>query len=92
MSTNVTKRFFISGRVQGVFYRESTRKKALQLGLSGWVKNLSDGRVECVACGEVSAMQALERWLYKGPITAKVTEVIASEIEHEALAGFQILR
>lgn len=92
MSNNVSKHFLISGRVQGVFYRESTRKKALQLGLSGWVKNLSDGRVECVACGEVSAMQALERWLHKGPITAKVTAVIASEIKHETLEGFRVLR
>lgn len=88
----MTKHFFISGRVQGVFYRESTRKKAMQLGLSGWIKNLSDGRVECLACGEVNAMQALEQWLRKGPMTAKVKEVIASEIEHETLEGFQILR
>lgn len=68
-------RFLVSGRVQGVFYRASTREQAMALGLSGYAKNLPDGRVEVVASGEASAIDALERWLWRGPSAAKVTEV-----------------
>lgn len=68
-------RFLVSGRVQGVFYRASTREQALALGLSGYAKNLPDGRVEVVASGEASAVDALERWLWRGPAAADVTQV-----------------
>ena len=68
-------RFLVSGRVQGVFYRASTREQAQALGLSGYAKNLPDGRVEVVASGEDSAIDALERWLWRGPVAAEVTQV-----------------
>lgn len=68
---------FISGRVQGVFFRANTRKKALDLGLTGWVKNLRDGRVEAVFEGDESAVKKIVEWCHKGPPHAKVTNVDA---------------
>lgn len=71
----VAARFFISGRVQGVFYRAGTREQALELGLSGYARNLPDGRVEVLAGGDPAALDALERWLWKGPPAASVAAV-----------------
>ncbi len=68
-------RFLISGRVQGVFYRASTREEALRLGLSGSAVNLPDGRVEVLAEGEPAALDALEQWLHGGPPAARVDGV-----------------
>jgi acylphosphatase len=58
---------FVSGRVQGVFYRASTRDKAVGLGLTGWVKNLDDGRVECLFEGDESALTHILEWCRTGP-------------------------
>lgn len=66
---------FISGRVQGVFYRSNTRKRALELGLTGWVKNLRDGRVEAVFEGEESRIQQIIDWCHAGPSHASVDKV-----------------
>jgi acylphosphatase len=60
-------RFRVSGKVQGVFYRASTREQALALGLTGYARNLPDGAVEVLACGDARAIEALERWLWQGP-------------------------
>ncbi|RDI97790.1 acylphosphatase [Dyella solisilvae] len=68
-------RFLVSGRVQGVFYRASTREQAVMLHLSGYARNLPDGRVEVVAGGDASALDALERWLWQGPPAAQVDAV-----------------
>ena len=68
-------RFLVSGKVQGVFFRASTREQALKLGLHGHAKNLPDGRVEVLAEGDASAIDALERWLHVGPPMAKVESV-----------------
>ncbi|MCH8553347.1 MAG: acylphosphatase [Natronospirillum sp.] len=65
----------VSGRVQGVFYRGSTQQTAQSLGLTGWVRNLSDGRVEIVAEGEPEQLQKLYDWCHAGPIAAKVSGV-----------------
>jgi acylphosphatase len=73
--TAICRRFLISGRVQGVFYRSSTQHKAIALGLRGWVRNLADGRVECLACGEAGELEELEKWLEIGPEYAKVTNI-----------------
>lgn len=81
-------RFLVSGRVQGVFYRASAREQALMLGLVGYAKNLPDGRVEVLACGSESAIEALERWLWRGPSTAKVTEVQREAWSGAAPKGF----
>jgi len=66
---------FISGVVQGVFYRKSTLQKATDLELRGWVRNLEDGRVECMVYGNEDMLLELLRWLGKGPIKAKVERV-----------------
>lgn len=83
-------RFLVSGRVQGVFYRASAREQALTLGLSGYAKNLPDGCVEVLVCGSESAIEALERWLWRGPATAKVTEVRREAWSGTAPKGFSI--
>ena len=72
----ICKRYFVSGRVQGVFYRSSAMQQAKQLSLLGWVRNLSDGRVECLACGELEVLVDFEKWLEIGPQYAKVTNIV----------------
>ena len=71
--------FLVSGKVQGVFFRASTREQALKLGLRGHAKNLPDGRVEVLAEGDSSALDALERWLHVGPPMAMVESVTRSD-------------
>ena len=81
-------RFLVAGRVQGVFYRASTREQALRLGLTGHARNLPDGRVEVVAHGEAAALDALERWLWQGPAAADVESVGREACEDDAPHGF----
>ena len=71
----ITLHAFVSGRVQGVWFRQSTKEQAGSLGLNGWVRNLDDGRVEVMASGEDKAVRHLEAWLAKGPELANVAEV-----------------
>jgi acylphosphatase len=66
---------FVSGRVQGVFFRASLAREAERLQLTGYVKNLSDGRVEFLAFGEPLAIDRLKQWSYVGPPMAKVSDV-----------------
>ena len=66
---------FISGRVQGVFYRAGTRDMAEQLGLTGWVKNTSDGRVEAIFEGEESTVKDMITWCHQGPRFSDVSNV-----------------
>lgn len=68
-------RCFVTGRVQGVFFRESTRQEAESLGVTGSAANLPDGRVEVLACGEEPAVRALVDWLWQGPRLAEVEDV-----------------
>ena len=75
------RRFLVEGRVQGVFFRESTRRVAEQLGLTGHAINLPDGTVEVVASGDADALAALERYLHDGPTMAAVTNVIVEDID-----------
>jgi len=84
---------FISGKVQGVFFRSSTKDKAEELGLSGWVQNLSDGRVEAVFEGEKQVVDKMVEWCRKGPESARVTgiEIIVEEYKGE-FKGFLLLR
>ena len=70
--------FRVEGRVQGVWFRESTRQQAEPLGIRGFAINRADGSVEVLACGEADALDALAAWLRKGPPMATVTSVTAS--------------
>ena len=81
-------RFVVSGRVQGVFFRASARDEALRLGLTGHAKNLPDGSVEVVACGDDAALMQLERWLGHGPPLARVSRVQRSTAEIAAPERF----
>jgi acylphosphatase len=88
MSGTVSRRCFVSGRVQGVYFRGSTATRARALGVTGYAHNLADGRVEVLACGEAAAVQALCEWLRRGPPTARVVEVVVEEAEDTAPAAF----
>ena len=83
-------KFLVSGRVQGVWYRDSTRRQAEQLGISGSAVNLPDGRVEVIACGESGAVDQLASWLHQGPPAAKVTSVSSESIAIKPPGGFSI--
>ena len=71
----IARRCFVAGRVQGVFYRASTRNRAETLGVTGHARNLTDGRVEVLACGTPEAVDALCAWLWQGPPSAHVSAV-----------------
>jgi acylphosphatase len=77
----ICKHWFISGRVQGVFFRASTARRAMDLQLTGYAKNLPDGRVEVLVCGEPASVDALCDWLWEGPPVARVTNVVIREVE-----------
>jgi acylphosphatase len=81
-------RFFVSGRVQGVFFRASTRNEALRLGLVGYARNLADGRVEVLAQGEAVALTGLEAWLRQGPPMARVDALQREPVEDGHYATF----
>ncbi|MCU7960487.1 MAG: acylphosphatase [gamma proteobacterium symbiont of Bathyaustriella thionipta] len=80
--------FIVSGRVQGVFFRLSTRQKARQLEISGHAINLPDGMVEVLACGKSEALDALEAWLWQGPPAAQVSDVSRKHSNNKAPTGF----
>jgi acylphosphatase len=84
-----TARFLVEGRVQGVFFRASTREQALALGVAGHARNLDDGRVEVLAGGRAEALDALEQWLWQGPPAAEVTAVDREDLPEEELRGFR---
>ncbi|MDN5780938.1 MAG: acylphosphatase [Luteimonas sp.] len=79
-----TARFLVSGKVQGVFFRASTREQARRLGLSGHARNLADGRVEVVASGADDAVEALAQWLQHGPPAARVDAVQREDFDADA--------
>lgn len=87
----VARRCFVSGRVQGVYFRASTRDQARLLGLLGHARNLDDGRVEVLVVGRPDAVATLLDWLGKGPPSARVDRVEVFEIEGgEAPDGFHV--
>ena len=86
----VHRRCVVKGRVQGVFFRDSTRQYALQLGVDGSASNLSDGSVEVIASGDEDAVHSLCEWLWQGPKMASVTSVECQDYEGDCQAGFVI--
>ncbi|TBU89992.1 acylphosphatase [Phytopseudomonas dryadis] len=81
---------YISGRVQGVGFRQSTASMADSLGLSGWVRNVADGRVELLFEGDDSAVQQMATWLETGPRAARVASVELQEHAWQGIAGFVV--
>jgi acylphosphatase len=75
---------FVSGNVQGVFFRQKTKQQAESLGVNGWVRNLPDGRVEAVFEGEAEAVKALVEYCHHGPSSARVENV---EVNYENHRG-----
>ncbi|MHB8137629.1 MAG: acylphosphatase [Smithellaceae bacterium] len=75
---------YISGRVQGVFFRAETQRTAMNLRLTGWVRNMEDGRVEAVFEGEGQDIDKMLTWCHTGPPGARVDQVV---IEEEPCAG-----
>lgn len=86
----IARRIVVSGRVQGVFFRDSTRSTAQTRGVAGWVRNCSDGTVEAHLEGEEDAVESVIRWARSGPRQADVTGVDVTEVEPEGLEGFAI--
>jgi len=83
-------RCFVSGRVQGVFFRASAREEAHRLGVSGYARNLPDGRVEVLACGEPDRLSRFRRWLREGPPHATVTDLQCADVEEDPPPGFSV--
>ena len=83
---------YVSGKVQGVYYRQSTQEQADRLELDGWVRNLADGRVEVLLEGEEDAVRELAGWLEQGPAEAKVTGVELQEQPLQGITGFIVRR
>jgi acylphosphatase len=86
----VRKRVLVSGRVQGVFFRDTCRRLATRLGVRGWVRNLADGRVEAVFEGPPEAVHRLVEWARQGPQSAVVDDVTVHTERPEGLAAFSI--
>jgi acylphosphatase len=83
-------RCLVGGRVQGVFFRASAREQALRLGLTGYARNLPEGRVEVLACGPAEAVGRLREWLRTGPPHAEVTGVACEPLPYQPFPGFHM--
>ena len=84
------RRFTVAGRVQGVWFRDSTRQQAEKLSLTGYARNMPDGTVDVVACGDDDAIESLFEWLHHGPRLANVTSVREREAPDDVYPGFAI--
>ncbi len=80
----------VTGRVQGVFFRQSAADRARELGVSGWVRNCPDGSVEVRLSGPAEAAEAMTDWLRQGPPAARVERVAVEEVEPEAGERFAV--
>jgi acylphosphatase len=90
MTGPLQKHVFVSGLVQGVWFRAWTEQQARQLGLSGWVRNLGDGRVEVVIAGSAPAVSSMLKRLHEGPPQAKVEAVAVADWKEAVQPGFQL--
>ncbi len=82
------RRFSVTGRVQGVFFRASTRDVAVDLSLTGYARNMADGSVEVLACGSQDAIKKLAAWLREGSRMASVSSVQEEDAEYQELERF----
>jgi acylphosphatase len=90
MSERIRRRVIVHGHVQGVFFRDSTRRHALQRGLHGWVANRPDGAVEAVFEGSPEEVERAVEFCRRGPGRARVEGIEVSDESPEGLAGFEI--
>jgi acylphosphatase len=88
----VCAHFRVRGHVQGVFFRTTTEAVARRLALNGWVRNCENGDVELTACGTASQLDELEKWLWRGPANARVTDVQRVPVRGELFDGFEVRR
>jgi acylphosphatase len=84
------RRVVISGRVQGVFFRDSVRQRAESAGVSGWVRNTPEGTVEAVLEGDASSVDEMVEFCRRGPSRADVAAVDVVDEEPEGLSGFEV--
>jgi acylphosphatase len=87
----IRRRVLVHGHVQGVFFRDTTRRLAVQRGVAGWVRNRAGGTVEAVFEGEQDSVEALVRFCGHGPAGASVARLEIAEEESEGLTGFRIV-
>jgi acylphosphatase len=92
VSNRTRAHLFVSGRVQGVYYRATTQERARELNVDGWVRNLDDGRVEAVFEGPHDAVERMIEWCHEGSPDAVVEEVEVEYEDPEGLDGFEIRR
>jgi acylphosphatase len=85
------KQYIISGKVQGVFYRASAKRRANALGVTGWVRNLTNGDVEVLACAEPQRLARLHDWLLQGPPAADVVQVLEQEAPWQEFSRFDVV-
>ena len=88
---SICLRGHVSGRVQGVSFRAFARSEALRAGVSGWARNLADGRVEVLLCGEEAAVRGVAEALHRGPPHARVSAVVLHEEPCPDVTGFTIM-
>lgn len=89
---SVRAHVFVSGTVQGVYYRANTRETARQHGVAGWVQNLDDGRVEAVFEGDPGDVETLVEWCHSGSPAADVQDVTVEYEDPQGLTGFRVRR
>ena len=90
VAAEICMRCVVAGRVQGVFFRASARHQAQSLGLKGHARNLPDGRVEVLMCGDPKQVAKLQSWLRQGPPMAEVSGVACEVAAFQVLTGFSI--
>ncbi len=90
MAARVARKIVVLGDVQGVFFRDSTRREARRLGVGGWVRNRHDGAVEALLEGEPDAVAALVLWCREGPRHAQVEDLHVEQAEPQGLTDFEV--
>lgn len=90
MADRVRAHVFVTGKVQGVYYRATTRDTATEYEVDGWVRNLPDGRVEAVFEGPQPAVESMVDWCHDGSPAARVTDVDVTYEDPEGISGFEI--
>jgi acylphosphatase len=87
-----TVHLVIKGKVQGVYYRASARDVAREVGVTGWIKNMTDGNVEALVSGPEERVEKFIEWCRKGPKSAEVSEVIVNDSKEKPLTDFRITK